>query len=100
MVVIDTEGLMPVVNESDLLAHLVYSATPPRCHAIGWAGSEWWKTGRHTVDLLSLRADVTASPKRGLPNEGTAAAAVGAGFMDDWLARRRVDRTCARGPTL
>lgn len=60
MVLVDTEGLMPVVNEPDLLTHLVYSGTPEAVRHV-WVGGRQVVEDRRvlTLDLASLRADAT-----------------------------------------
>lgn len=61
MLLIDTEGLMPVVNELDLLTHLVYSGSPEAVRHV-WVGGRQVVRDRRvlTVDLPTLRTGATA----------------------------------------
>jgi 5-methylthioadenosine/S-adenosylhomocysteine deaminase len=61
MVLIDTDGLMPIVEEPDLLTHLVYSGSPEAVRHV-WVGGRQVVEDRHvlTVDVSTLRTDVTA----------------------------------------
>jgi 5-methylthioadenosine/S-adenosylhomocysteine deaminase len=61
MVLIDTEALMPIVDQADLLTHLVYSGSPEAVRHVWVGGRQVVKDRRVlTVDLPALRADATA----------------------------------------
>jgi len=65
MVLIDTESLVPVVEEADLLTHLVYSGSPSLVRDVWVEGNQVVSNGQPLgVDLAAARQDVTARAHR------------------------------------
>ena len=65
MVLIDTESLVPVVEEGDLLTHLVYSGSPSLVRDV-WVEGKRVVADRQplNVDMADARSDVTARARR------------------------------------
>jgi 5-methylthioadenosine/S-adenosylhomocysteine deaminase len=65
MILIDTDSLVPVVEEADLLTHLVYSGSPSLVRDVWVEGKRVVANGQPTtVDLVDARRDVTARAQR------------------------------------
>jgi 5-methylthioadenosine/S-adenosylhomocysteine deaminase len=65
MVLIDTDSLVPVVEEADLLTHLVYSGSPSLVRDVWVEGSRVVADGEPlNVDMVDARRDVTARAQR------------------------------------
>ena len=65
MVLIDTDALVPVVEEADLLTHLVYSGSPALVREVWVEGKSVVSDGRPlNVDMTDAREDVTARAHR------------------------------------
>jgi len=65
MVLIDTDALVPVVEEADLLTHLVYSGSPALVREVWVEGKSVVSDGRPlNVDMTDARQDVTARAGR------------------------------------
>ncbi|HKY48438.1 MAG TPA: amidohydrolase [Acidimicrobiia bacterium] len=65
MVLIDTDPLMPVVDEGDLLTHLVYSGSPSLVRDV-WVEGERVVAGGQplNIDMTDARRDVTGRARR------------------------------------
>lgn len=65
MVLLDTDPLMPVVDEGDLLTHLVYSGSPSLVRDV-WVEGERVVSGGQPlkIDMADARRDVTGRARR------------------------------------